>query len=141
MTLSTEITRWLAQHEDAMIALLRDLVNTDSGTYDKAGVDQAGAVLQQFWRSHNLAVTTHPQPDLRGRHQRPSPGTQRRFGAADPAARPSRYRVPQGRADTASLHHRSGPCLWSGVADMKSGLVIEAFVMAGFAALGGARRP
>ena len=36
------ILDWLARHEGAMADLLRELVDTDSGTYDKAGVDAAG---------------------------------------------------------------------------------------------------
>jgi hypothetical protein len=35
----TRITDWLASREGDMIALLEKLVNTDSGSYDKAGVD------------------------------------------------------------------------------------------------------
>ena len=32
-----KIIEWLGGQRDAMLALLRTLVNTDSGSYDKAG--------------------------------------------------------------------------------------------------------
>src|SRR5258708_1268918 len=42
---------WLAGQKDAMLALLEALVNIDSGSYDKAGVDGGGAraVLGGEW--------------------------------------------------------------------------------------------
>lgn len=141
MTLSTEITRWLAQHEDAMIALLRDLVNTDSGTYDKAGVDAAGAVLQQFWRGHNLAVTTHPHPIFGEGLSAHLPA---RSGASERPILLLGHRdtvFPKGEPERRPFTIEGGRAYGPGVADMKSGLVIEAFVMAGFAALGGAPAP
>jgi glutamate carboxypeptidase len=47
-TQETRITDWLASREGDMIALLEKLVNTDSGSYDKAGVDEVADHLRDF---------------------------------------------------------------------------------------------
>ncbi|MFN3937697.1 MAG: M20/M25/M40 family metallo-hydrolase [Gemmobacter sp.] len=136
MTPETQILDWLARHEGAMTDLLRALVDVDSGTADKAGVDAAGAVLIRFWREHGLDVSVQPvavhgdiiRADLPGpAHADPRPvlllgHRDTVFPPGEAARRP--FRVENGRG--------YGP----GVADMKAGLVIEAFVMAAFAACG-----
>ena len=40
-TPAQQIKNWLASQEGAMLALIERLVNTDSGSYDKAGVDRS----------------------------------------------------------------------------------------------------
>ena len=45
---------------DAMIALLRTLVNTDSGSYDKAGVDAAGGHIRDFLGEHGIRTEVTP---------------------------------------------------------------------------------
>lgn len=132
---------WLSSQEASMVDLLRDLVNADSGTYDKPGVDAAGDVLVRFWQSHGLEVRRMPHdrfgdglsarlPAANGVLERPVMLMGHRdtvFPKGEPMRRP--FTVVDGRG--------YGP----GVADMKSGLVIEAFVMAAFAALGRAESP
>lgn len=137
----SDVIHWLADHRQAMVDLLRDLVNADSGTYDKAGVDAAGAVLTDFWRAHGIDVQTHAHPvfgDGISGHLAARDGGMERpilllghrdtvFPKGEPARRP--FTIRDGRG--------YGP----GVADMKSGLVIEAFVMAAYAATGGLSAP
>ena len=139
--LSQAVIAWLAAREGAMTDLLRDLVNTDSGTYDKAGVDAAGEVLQAFWKANGLEVMVFPHdtfgdalvadlPHAASTDQRPVLLMGHRdtvFPQGEPTRRP--FKIENGRA--------YGP----GVADMKSGLVIEAFVMAAFAACGAPGAP
>ena len=43
-----QILNWLADSKGDMLALLETLVNMDSGSYDKAGVDAVGDVIEQF---------------------------------------------------------------------------------------------
>ena len=50
----TAVLDWLAGQRDAMICLVAALVNIDSGTYDKAGVDAVGAQLRGFLASHDI---------------------------------------------------------------------------------------
>jgi glutamate carboxypeptidase len=132
---------WLAARQKAMINLLRDLVDADSGTYDKAGVDAAGEILVAFWRQHGFQVE-------RFAHDRFGDGLSARLAAAgDREARPilllgHRDTVfPRGEPERRPFQIVDGRGYGPGVADMKSGLVIEAFVMAGLAAFGGTDRP
>src|SRR3954462_636377 len=57
----TEITAWLAGQQDAMIALLREMVDIDSGSYNKPGIDAVGAVGRRFLESHGLTAEAIPQ--------------------------------------------------------------------------------
>ena len=56
----TQILDWLGGQRDAMLALLQTLVNTDSGSYDKAGVDAVGGHIRDF-----LGEPRHRQPRSR----------------------------------------------------------------------------
>lgn len=135
-----EILAWLADHEAAMIDLLQRLVNLDSGSYDKAGVDRVGETIRAFLEESGgivcdiIPVERHGDA-LRatltgGGGNRPALLMGHRdtvFGADEASRRP--FNIKDGRA--------YGP----GVADMKAGLVMNAFVMAAFAAHGGAPTP
>jgi glutamate carboxypeptidase len=54
------ISGWLAEQQGAMIQLLSELVNIDSGSYDKAGVDAVGSRLADFFSGHGIEVTATP---------------------------------------------------------------------------------
>ncbi len=138
------ILQWLAIRRGDMVALLETLVNTDGGTYDKEGVDRVGAHIRQFLEGHGIACDTIPDnrfgDDLRatvtadGAAGTGSNSTILLMGHRDtvfPKGEPSRrpFRIDNGRA--------YGP----GVADMKAGLVMNAFVLAAFKALGSAPAP
>lgn len=68
-----QVKDWLATQGDAMVELLSELVNTDSGSYDKQGVDAAGEVLKRYFAAQGLALEATPQPQDR----RPDPGDPR----------------------------------------------------------------
>ncbi|MDF2597985.1 MAG: Peptidase [Methylobacterium brachiatum] len=132
--------RWLEGQEGAMLALLEELVNIDSGSYDKAGVDAVGARIAFFLAEHGVSVTTIPVEDYgdalkaqvagSGGANRPIVLMGHRdtvFPKGEVAHRP--FRIAEGRA--------YGP----GVADMKAGLVMNAFVLAAFHRAGGAPVP
>lgn len=122
-------TQWLAGQHDNMLALLADLVNIDSNSYDKPGVARVFRRLESFFSDHGLAVTPHfvgdveaaisvtvnagstvGQPVLLMGH------CDTVFPAGEAARRP--FRIQNGRA--------YGP----GVADMKPGVVMNAFILA-----------
>ncbi len=131
----------LAAAEDTMFDLLARLVNTDSHTRDKAGVDAVGAILTDFLGVAGIAVETIPNaefgdalravvPAPDGRTERPVLIMGHRdtvFAAGEAERRP--FRVENGRA--------FGP----GVCDMKGGLVINAAVLVTMARLNAARAP
>jgi glutamate carboxypeptidase len=132
------ITEWLAAQRPAMLALVETLVNTDSGSYDKAGVDAVGGHVRAFLASHGIPheVIGNEQfgDALRATVGAPSNSAILLMGHRDtvfPAGEATRrpFRIADGRA--------YGP----GVADMKAGLVMNAFVLAAFAACGGAPAP
>ncbi len=59
---ATAIVEHLGRQHEAMIALLADLVNIDSGSYNKRGVDAVGARLREFLEPSGLAIELFPNP-------------------------------------------------------------------------------
>src|SRR3954453_16123181 len=55
-----KILDWLGGQRDAMLALVKTLVNTDSGSYDKAGVDAVGGHIRAFLDGHGIASEITP---------------------------------------------------------------------------------
>lgn len=139
------IADWLAASEADMLNLLEKLVNVDSGTWDKAGVDTAGEVLKEFFRAHGMSVTTDPDATFGEaiRAELSHPG-------ADAGANDRRPIILMGHRDTVfpkgeperRPFRRDGDMAFGpGVADMKAGLVMNAFVAAAFAKFGGHPAP
>lgn len=134
--LSHPILEHLAKQRDAMLMLLEELVNIDSGSYNKAGVDAVGVRLRRHLETHGVPCETIPNANY-GDCLRAQVGSGRGkqnilllghrdtvFPDGTAAARP--FRIEGTRA--------TGP----GVADMKSGLVINSFVLEAFQRFGGA---
>src|SRR5258708_12382061 len=55
-----KILEWLGGQHGAMLALLETLVNTDSGSYDKPGVDTVGGHIRDFLQAHGIASEVTP---------------------------------------------------------------------------------
>lgn len=135
-----QITDWLASQRQAMIDLLRDIVNIDSGSYDKAGVDAVGARFERHFAEHGI-------PSRRESH-----GT---FGDALHAdvAKPGSNEKPvllmghrdtvfgKGEAGRRPFTIKDNRAYGPGVADMKGGLVINVFVATAFHKFGGNPHP
>jgi glutamate carboxypeptidase len=131
-----KVCDWLSGQREAMIALLKDTVNTGSGSYDKAGVDAVGRVFERYLANQGLVTTRethdtfgdaiHIRIDDNPSNQKPIILMGHRdtvFTKDEEKRRP--FRIEAGRA--------YGP----GVSDMKSGLVMNAFVLSAFKQLGG----
>jgi hypothetical protein len=56
--MSEEIVSWLASQREAMLSMMEKIVNIDSGSYDKAGVDTVGEVFEAFFKSHDIDVNS-----------------------------------------------------------------------------------
>jgi glutamate carboxypeptidase len=138
----TQILDWLGSQRPAMLALLETLVNTDSGSYDKAGVDAVGVHIRKFLGDNGIesevaadakfgdAITATVAQDSAPLSNRPIMLMGHRdtvFPKGEPTRRP--FKVEGDRA--------YGP----GVADMKSGLVMNCFVLAAIKKFGGAPAP
>ncbi|QNP57913.1 M20 family metallopeptidase [Paenacidovorax monticola] len=130
---------WLAGQQQAMQDLLQKVVDIDSGSRDEAGVMAVAQALRERLEAAGVAVRFEPVPGygvlLHADVPGPSEGApillmghmDTVYPAGTVARRP--FRVEDGRA--------YGP----GVADMKSGLVLNTFVAEAFARCGGLRAP
>lgn len=137
----TQITNWLAEQEGAMIGLLEKLVNTDSGSYDKPGVDAVGELIRGFLEAEGIPVETIGID---------THGDAYRATVAAPGQAGNRPILLMGHRDTVftkgevsrrPFHIENGRAYGPGVSDMKAGLVMNAFILAAFAKFGGAPAP
>ncbi len=145
-TPEARITAWLATQQDAMLAMLEKLVNTDGGSYDKAGVDAVGAHIKAFCESQGLAVETvkgeRHGDCLRAILPHEGGAPARGNHAANIVLMGHRDTVfPKGEPERRPFTIRDGRAYGPGVSDMKSGLVMNMFVLAAFAKCGGAPGP
>jgi glutamate carboxypeptidase len=131
---------WLGGQKQAMLELLETAVNIDSGSRDKSGVDAVGKVFLRFFAERGLPTVVeadetfgdaiHVRLDDSRSNEKPIVLMGHRdtvFPKGEVALRP--FKIENGRA--------YGP----GVSDMKSGLVMNAFVLDAFKRFGGAPAP
>ena len=129
-----KVLDWIAGERAAILGLIETLVNTDSGSYDKAGVDAAGARIRAFLSARGIATDTVAN-DTYGDGIRATIGEgganstillmghrDTVYQQGEAAKRP--FRVADGRG--------SGP----GCCDMKAGLAMNAIVLAAFKQFG-----
>ncbi len=132
-----KVVDWIAGERATVLGLIETLVNTDSGSLDKAGVDAAGAHIRAFLEQRGIASDVVPNPrygdgiraTVGGGGGGARNGTILLMGHRDTvytrgeaARRP--FRIADGRG--------SGP----GCCDMKAGLAINALVLSAFAKFG-----
>ena len=135
----TQILNWLAESRPQMLSLLEILVNIDSGSYNKAGVDQVGDEIVAFLSDAGVATSRIPI-DQHGdaiRATVPASGSNRPImllGHRDTV-------FPDGEAGRRPFEINGDRAYGPGVADMKAGVVMNAFVLAAFQKFGGAPAP
>ena len=145
MTTEAQITAWLATQQDAMIAQLKEMVNTDGGSYDKAGVDRTGAQVKRFLEGQGIAVEVVPREKhgdclrgvVPGAHEIASGNQQKNIvlmGHRDTV-------FPKGEPERRPFTIQGNIAYGPGVADMKAGIVMNMFVLAAFHKFGGATGP
>lgn len=129
--LETQVLDWLDAQGDAMLGLVRTLVDIDSGSYDKAGVDAVGAQVRAFLSSQGVASAVIAN-DRFGDAIRAEVNN-----AATPAANAPVVLLghrdtvfPAGEARRRPFQVEDGMGSGPGCCDMKAGVVINAFVLA-----------
>ena len=146
------ITAWLATQQPAMIDLLREMVDIDSGSYDKPGIDAVGAVVERFLTAHGIAVERLPQSKHGDCLRAAIPLEGSPASLAGPAGNSNaggnvvlmghRDTVfPSGEATSRPFTIDGAMAYGPGVADMKAGLVMNCFVLAAFQKFGGSPAP
>lgn len=137
-----ELLGWLEGQYEPMIALLRDLVNTDSGSYDPAGVARAGEVILAHLEARNIPCERLDQADgsfsvkatVRPREAAPDNAHILLLGHRDTV-------FPKGTVAARPFRREGERAYGPGVADMKAGLVMNAFMLEALARFGGTTRP
>jgi glutamate carboxypeptidase len=146
MSTEAQITAWLASQQQAMIDLLRETVDIDSGSYNKAGIDAVGAAIERWLAGQGIPTERLAQAK-HGDCIRAMVGAEP--AAASPTNAPTNIVLmghrdtvfPDGEVAQRPFTIRDGIAYGPGVADMKAGLVMNAFVLAAFARFGGAPAP
>jgi glutamate carboxypeptidase len=131
-----EVLAWLDAQYQHMVDLLGELVDTDSGSQDKAGVDRAGVILKAHLEAHGVAceVTDHPTAGFFLTATVPPSG-----GTANDHVLLLGHRdtvFPKGTAKERPFRTQGRLGYGPGVSDMKAGLVMNAFVLEAFARAG-----
>lgn len=122
------VTSWLEKNASALTGLLERLINTDSFSTDKADVDAAGQVIQEFLRSHQIGVEVHGDSTY-GDALVAKVGS----GARPILLMGHRDTVfPKGEAQRRSFKVVDGRAYGPGVNDMKAGVAINAVLLAAF---------
>lgn len=135
-----KIAAWLAESRQDMLNLLEEVVNIDSGSYDKAGVDAVGERFIRHFEARGLLARAEPHEAFGNAiHVRldDSPTNEKPIvlmGHRDTV-------FPKGEAARRSFRIEGARAYGPGVADMKAGLVMNAFVLEAFKRFGGAPAP
>src|SRR5271168_3112657 len=139
----TQIAAWLATQQDAMVALLREMVDIDSGSYNKPGIDAVGAVVHRFLVGQGITVETIVQQKHGDclRAAVPWDGPQGNAGGNIVLMGHRDTVFPDGEASRRPFTITDSIAYGPGVADMKAGLTMNCFVLAAFARFGGAPAP
>lgn len=127
-----QVLDWLAASLPDMLQLLQRIVDIDSGSYHKTGVDAVVKELQTFLQGHGVHCEIHPNAEA-GNCMRASLA-----GPGQPIVLMGHCDTvfPTGTAAQRPFRMEGDLAYGPGVADMKAGLVMNSFVLAAFARAG-----
>jgi glutamate carboxypeptidase len=125
-----------------MLDFVRTLVDTDSGSYDKAGVDAVGARVLEFLAGHGIASSVIPnnrfgdaiRADVNNVASGPTNAPVLLLGHRDTV-------FPAGEAERRPFEVVDGLGSGPGCCDMKAGVVVNAYVLAALARFAAAPSP
>jgi glutamate carboxypeptidase len=128
-----EILEWISSQQDNMVSLLSTLVNVDSGSYDKEGVDAVGVLLSRFFADHGIQTRALPVERFGDTLLAGTKAVRRDGGRHNILLMGHRDTVfGKGEAARRPFHIVGDRAYGPGVADMKAGLVMNAFILAAF---------
>ena len=122
------ITDWLDDNTSALTGLLEQLVNTDSFSTDKVGVDAAGRVIQDYLKAYRVGVAVHSDATY-------GDALVARVGSGGKPILLMGHRdtvFPTGEAQRRSFKIVDDRAYGPGVNDMKAGVAINAVLLAAF---------
>ena len=135
------VLAWLSDHEKDMFRLLEEVVNIDSGSTNKEGVDKVGAVFRAHLQRAGIATQVFSLEKHGNCLLAKVPGSNAPaaphvllLGHMDTV-------FPSGTAAQRPYKVEGGIAYGPGVSDMKSGLVMNTFVAQAFAETGGHKAP
>ncbi len=125
-----------------MVALLKEIVNIDSGSYDHAGVNKVGEIIREHLQVRGMATEIIERPNagfcltstVEARQDDPANRHILLMGHRDTV-------FPKGEATRRPFRVEGDRAYGPGVADMKCGLVMNSFVAEAFHRFGGNRHP
>ncbi|WP_367617323.1 M20 family metallopeptidase [Plastoroseomonas hellenica] len=144
MSTEAAITAWLAEQRGAMIDAIAEMVNTDGGSYDKAGVDQTGEQVKRFMAANAIPVEVLPQQKHGDCLRATVEGGEIASGNRQKNIVLMGHRdtvFPKGEPTRRPFRIEGNIAYGPGVADMKAGIVMNMFVLAAFRKFGGAPGP
>ncbi len=133
-----DLLSWLADQQGAMLELLAAIVNIDSGTSHKPGIDRVAERIAAFLSSHGIHVETIAQQKYGNCLRAYVPARGEGDGGNILLMGHQDTVFPVGEAARRPFSIRDGVARGPGVSDMKAGLVMNSFLLAGFAKFGGA---
>lgn len=134
---------WLGGQQAAMQALLQRIVDIDSGSQQEAGVTAVAEVLSAHLEAAGIAVTLHAVPGYGVCLDAQVPGSASGAPNGAPILLMGHMDTvfPAGTAARRPFRVEGGRAYGPGVADMKSGLVMNVFVAEALARCGGNALP
>lgn len=130
---------WLASQREGMQALLQQIVDIDSGSRHEAGVTAVAQVLAAHLQAAGVPALLEPVPGYGVLLRADVPGPQE--GAPIVLMGHMDTVYPVGEAARRPFRIDGDRAFGPGVADMKSGLVLNVFVAEALARFGGHRAP
>src|SRR5262249_2549554 len=130
------VVDWIAGERATVLGLIETLVNTDSGSHDKAGVDAAGTHIRAFLRERGIASDVVA-------NERYGDGIRATLDGRSGAGKgpilllgPRDTVYTRGEAARRPFRIADGRGFGPGCCDMKAGLAINALVLSAFAKFG-----
>ena len=129
------IRAWLAPRAGEMEALLEELVNIDSNSFDKAGTDAVGEHIAKLLTAEGIAVTRIPKAEFGDVFRAEVPGHGQNQHVLMLGHRDTVF--AKGTVKTRGYSRQGDMAFGPGVCDMKGGLVANIFALRAIKAVGG----